>query len=64
MIRSGGKTGGLVKVFDLKTNNHEDHEGHEENYISNQHIENFVFSAIAPALLYLLHPCSRLCPSW
>jgi hypothetical protein len=25
--------------------------------------KNFVLSAIAPALLYLLHPCSRLCSS-
>jgi hypothetical protein len=29
-----------------------------------QYIKNSVFSAIAPALLYLLRPCSRLCPPW
>ena len=29
--------------------------------LGNQIIENFVLSAIAPALLYLLHPCSRSC---
>jgi hypothetical protein len=33
-----------VKVFEIKANNHEEHEGHEEKFV-----KNFVFSAIAPA---------------
>jgi hypothetical protein len=57
-----------LKVFNIRMNNHEEHEGHEEKCV-----KNFVFSAIAPALLYLgnrslrcstscilavvLHPC-------
>jgi hypothetical protein len=41
-----------MKVFNIRMNNHEEHEGHEEKCV-----KNFVFSAIASALLYLLHPC-------
>jgi hypothetical protein len=37
-----------MKVFNLRMSNHEEHEGHEEKCV-----KNFVFSAIASALLYL-----------
>jgi hypothetical protein len=35
-----------MKVFNIRINNHEEHEGHEEKCV-----KNFVFSATAPALL-------------
>jgi hypothetical protein len=33
-----------MKVFNIRMNNHEEHEGHEEKCV-----KNFVFSATAPA---------------
>jgi hypothetical protein len=37
-----------MKAFNIRMNNHEEHEGHEEKCV-----KNFVFSATAPCVAYM-----------